>query len=632
MNYNPGYMVKFYKLAITVIVGVLLFAVFGITGCVENSHEETTVSLMPQDSSPIDEELKFNYSVTWENPLPQGNHLRGVWGSSPTDVFAVGMKGTIIHYDGTTWEQMDSGTDAQLNDVWGTSANDVYACGYSNTILHYDGSSWNEMDVVDTFYGYNAIWASASNDVYAVGDGIFHYDGTNWSDVTPEGSTPLLLGIWGFSSDNVFAVGDGGTILHFDGSDWISMDTPIKKGRLDRLQCVWGNSPNHIIAGGETQLVYDGTSWNKFEGTYNYGLHGMWGSSGADIFAAGSHYIMHLNGTRWEHGEFFDVDDVFGFSSSDVFAVGEYGLILHFNGYNWKPMTGITTFTLPGIWGTSSSDMFAVGSSFHSTSDGGFRGIESLILRNDRETWSPMLMGTNNDEVLRSIWGTSVTDVFAVGGKELNCIECIPQNLGNSIVLHYDGNSWSYQSVGTTGWLEDIWGTSPTNIFAVGYNGLILHYDGISWGKMDSGTTQPLYGIWGRSPTEIYAVGGGGTILKYAGKEWKGVNSGTTKPLYSIWGYDDSDLYITGYGMILTYINGHWDSVTWDGGSLFDIYGTSPSNIYAVGEYGTILHYSGENWVQPASKTQNDLTGIWINSDQEVFITGDGGTILRLSN
>jgi hypothetical protein len=29
--------------------------------------------------------------------------LYGVWGSSSSDVFAVGFKGTILHYDGKAW-------------------------------------------------------------------------------------------------------------------------------------------------------------------------------------------------------------------------------------------------------------------------------------------------------------------------------------------------------------------------------------------------------------------------------------------------------------------------------------------------------------------------------------------------
>lgn len=34
------------------------------------------------------------YDWEWLNPLPQGEHLRGVWGSSGSDVFAVGWGGS----------------------------------------------------------------------------------------------------------------------------------------------------------------------------------------------------------------------------------------------------------------------------------------------------------------------------------------------------------------------------------------------------------------------------------------------------------------------------------------------------------------------------------------------------------
>jgi hypothetical protein len=41
-------------------------------------------------------------------------HLRAVWGSSESEVYAVGDDGTILHYDGSTWTAMYSGSTAQL--------------------------------------------------------------------------------------------------------------------------------------------------------------------------------------------------------------------------------------------------------------------------------------------------------------------------------------------------------------------------------------------------------------------------------------------------------------------------------------------------------------------------------------
>jgi hypothetical protein len=39
------------------------------------------------------------------------NSVECVWGSSGSDVFAVGDKGTILHYDGSAWSAMDDGVD-----------------------------------------------------------------------------------------------------------------------------------------------------------------------------------------------------------------------------------------------------------------------------------------------------------------------------------------------------------------------------------------------------------------------------------------------------------------------------------------------------------------------------------------
>ena len=52
---------------------------------------------------------------TWQNPLPQGNDLTGVWGSSASDVFAVGGGGTILHYGN---ELFASGFESGGLDGW----------------------------------------------------------------------------------------------------------------------------------------------------------------------------------------------------------------------------------------------------------------------------------------------------------------------------------------------------------------------------------------------------------------------------------------------------------------------------------------------------------------------------------
>jgi hypothetical protein len=83
--------------------------------------------------------------------LPPGSSVNAGWGTSSSDtgqgpeldVFVVGPtpNGMILHYDGHAWSPMPSGTSHWLCSGWGTSRSDVFAVGEGGTILHYDGSA-----------------------------------------------------------------------------------------------------------------------------------------------------------------------------------------------------------------------------------------------------------------------------------------------------------------------------------------------------------------------------------------------------------------------------------------------------------------------------------------------------------
>ena len=171
---------------------------------------------------------------------------------------------------------------------------------------------------------------------------------------------------------------------------------------------------------------------------------------------------------------------------------------------SWSPMTSGTTDSLNGVWGSSGSDVFAVGGN---------------ILHYNGTSWSPMTSGTTN--WLTGVWGSSGSDVFAVGDG------------GN--IVHYNGTSWSPMTSGTTNRLNGVWGSSGSDVFAVGLAGNILHYNGTSWSPMTSGTTNWLTGVWGSSGSDVFAVGVGGTILRYRDILYVSSdgNCGSNEPCYS---------------------------------------------------------------------------------------------------
>jgi hypothetical protein len=139
-------------------------------------------------------ELRAGDRWIWQNPPVQGNQLWGVWGSSPSDIFAVGVAGTLLHYDGTRWDRINKDIGRALTNVWGTrrknlhdvwgSDNNLFVIGVTGTILHYDGANWRAMnsDANSDLWG---VWGSSASDVYAVGGAgtILHYDGMNWVSI-----------------------------------------------------------------------------------------------------------------------------------------------------------------------------------------------------------------------------------------------------------------------------------------------------------------------------------------------------------------------------------------------------------------------------------------------------------------
>src|SRR5262245_59319096 len=102
------------------------------------------------DGSVIDDGPQFNPpglcaigGWCWENQTPHGFSMADMWAAAPNDVWGVGGGGLILHWDGTTWAPVASGTTESLTAVWGSSANDVWAAGNNGVIRRWQGSTWS---------------------------------------------------------------------------------------------------------------------------------------------------------------------------------------------------------------------------------------------------------------------------------------------------------------------------------------------------------------------------------------------------------------------------------------------------------------------------------------------------------
>ena len=184
--------------------------------------------------------------------LQCGLSVRAVWTGAPGSAIAVGGSGTILRYNGASWDPEPSGTTVNLSAIWGAGpSGPVFAVGNAGTILVNNGSGWTGQTSGTTQPLY-AVWGTSGSDVFAAGgDGtILHYDGTSWT-AQNSGSTESLRGLWGSSGSSVFAVGDATTILRYDGSSWVPETLARPTNLLMNLTGVWGSSPSNIIAVGQ---------------------------------------------------------------------------------------------------------------------------------------------------------------------------------------------------------------------------------------------------------------------------------------------------------------------------------------------------------------------------------------------
>ena len=210
-------------------------------------------------------------------------------------------------------------------------------------------------------------------------------------------------------------------------------------------------------------------------------------------------------------------------SASDIWAVGELGTLMHWNGTAWSAgQSGVTT-DLNAVWASSATDVWAVGAS-------------NKFLHYDGTTWTPVTTGAVY--TLNGLWGTAANNVWAVGANS---------GLGGAGEFwHFDGTSWTKVPTGIIGTLYGVWASSPTDIFACGSAGLIIHQDGTGWKTKSSSTSNTLYGIWGSAANQVFAVGQLGTVVGYDGTNWKTLPAGgTPQDLNGVFG-DGKAVYIVG--------------------------------------------------------------------------------------
>jgi hypothetical protein len=280
---------------------------------------------------------------------------------------------------------------------------------------------------------------------------------------------------------------------------------------------------------------------------------------------------------------------------------------------------------------------------------------------------------------------TDLTDIVAFGPSDAWAVGYVRELRGGvrTLTLHWNGTRWtrvpSPNRSLERNWLFTVAGSSPTDVWAAGYDldkarqhrTLLMHWDGNRWTVVPSpnvdGKENLLNGLAVLSPTDAWAVGSaldvsfsGRTLIQHwDGASWTIVpspnpsESGVGSNLLDVaavsatevWAVGDYD---QGDGVMRT-LTERWDRTSWtivpspterEGALLGSVAALSSDDVWAVGwrQKQTLLQplalrWNGARWSTVATRAFDgsgaSFADVAVVGPDDVWVVGDRGSPVR---
>ena len=179
-----------------------------------------------------------NAIISYQRNINTSELVQKLSVSSPNNIYGVGTEGVIVHYDGSSWQKLESNTTTRLLDIWrNANGSAVWACGHASNnsesiLLRFEGSQWQtvwrwhyQQGASDSTYVglFSSLWAFDPDSLIIVsGDGVFRQDiagnGPPRKEKVSLGAFPN--NVRGSAPNNIFIACFNGTIWHYNGATW----------------------------------------------------------------------------------------------------------------------------------------------------------------------------------------------------------------------------------------------------------------------------------------------------------------------------------------------------------------------------------------------------------------------------
>lgn len=288
------------------------------------------------------------------------------------------------------------------------------------------------------------------------------------------------------------------------------------------------------------------------------------------------------------------------------------------------------------IHGTSSTNVFAVGTS---------NLVDSAIAYRGSGSWA--LQTVPDIDGLRSVW------VFS------NTLAIATSTAPNNKFLQWDGATWAEKTgPAAVSRFFDVWGVSATQIVfqcevqspSVGFNACTVTYNGSTFGSVNTCFDQVadigrgIFGVngvtsGGRGLTTT--AGSGNTIIGTTGDFTTGlgfcedITNLESAAMHDVWGAStasNSMVAVGNSGRMVIADTPPVPILSPTQGQLTSIWGTSSSNIWAVGSGGLIIHgTSVTTWtLEPSLPPAQNLVGVYFSDASNGWVVSTTGNIYKL--
>jgi hypothetical protein len=267
----------------------------------------------------------------------------------------------------------------------------------------------------------------------------------------------------------------------------------------------------------------------------------------------------------------------------------------------------VTTNHLRSVWVRASDDVWAVGDL-------------GTVLHFDGAAWRVVGAGLTDD--LHAVWASGPSDVWVAGGSG-------DPGATNGLVAHFDGAQWRVVARGLKR-IEAIWGRGANEVWFGGWAGTLLRWDGAALSPVASPTTKHIADLTGTA-TRIWAVGSSGLVLEFDGATWREVPTGMADGLTVALAFGPSLAWAAGGSAFATWDGTTWRAFTGlQSITVMGLWGANPSEAWGVGPGGEVHRFSGTTPTRISSPTTNFLRDVHGSDASHVWAVGFSGTVLRL--